>query len=163
MKIKIGLNVRDVITGFTGVAIQRTEELSGNIRFAVQRKQNEGDVAYPDAIMMDHHTLEVLDDGVLDRVTPCDEAKIAIGSKVKDKATGLTGIVIERTFYMNGCIRYGVVPEKEKGSLITGNPDMAYIDQGRLEVIGDGLAAKPVSVKAPGGPAMRLQTPTARR
>lgn len=163
MKVQIGVSVKDTVTGFSGIVTMRTEELSGNIRFGVQRKQGESETAYPEAILLDHHTLDVVDDGILDRVTPCGEAQIAIGSEVKDKATGLTGIVIERTFYMNGCIRYGVVPEKEKGSLITGNPDMAYIDQGRLEVIGDGLAAKPVSVKAPGGPAMRLQTPTARR
>jgi hypothetical protein len=36
------------------------------------------------------------------------------GDTVKDTITGFSGVVVHRTEYLNGCIRYGVQPTKLK-------------------------------------------------
>ena len=165
MEIKIGQKVRDVMTGFTGIVIYRTEEMSGNIRYAVQRQMAEGETAYPEAILLDHHTLDVVDDGIRDRVTKAKAPTIPLGSQVSDKATGMEGVLVERSIHINGCIRCGVVPKKEKGQFLNSNPDASHVAEDRLTVISNGLVAvaKEVSPKAPGGPAIRLKTAVAQR
>lgn len=39
---------------------------------------------------------------------------IKIGDKVKDRVTGLTGIVVARTDWLNGCVRMVVQPQELK-------------------------------------------------
>ena len=41
---------------------------------------------------------------------------IKLGSKVRDKVSGLVGIAISRTEYINGCIQYSVMPKMKKGA-----------------------------------------------
>lgn len=88
--IKLGSTVRDTITGFTGIAIRRCDHLNGNVQYAVQPKGKDG--SYPEAVFLDYHTLDVIDDGVSDRATPVSETDIILGQKVRDKATGFAGI-----------------------------------------------------------------------
>lgn len=67
--------------------------------------------------------------------------QIALGSKVKDPVTGLTGMAVARIEYLNGCVRIEVQPKK----VISGKPaDTTWIDEGQLL----GLKREP----APGGP-----------
>ena len=69
---------------------------------------------------------------------------IELGQKVKDLATGFEGITISKVRYYNGCVQYCVIPtitDKSK------RPDGEYIDEGQLEVIGDGLLATKKQVK----------------
>lgn len=63
--------------------------------------------------------------------------EIKLGSKVRDRVTGITGIAVARIEYLNGCIQYCLVPAAKKGD--TARPDGVYLDMGQLEVIGDGL------------------------
>jgi len=58
--------------------------------------------------------------------------KIALGSKVKDNITGLTGIVTSRTEWLNGCKRYAVQPKINKDGKV---PDVEWIDEDQLTVI----------------------------
>lgn len=66
--IKLGQKVRDVITGFEGIAVTRMEWLNGCVRIAVQPpmrrdpddKANGGFV--PDSKTFDEEELEVLDE-----------------------------------------------------------------------------------------------------
>ena len=37
-------------------------------------------------------------------------SEIKLGSKVKDRITGFTGIAVHRTMWINGCARIGVQP-----------------------------------------------------
>lgn len=58
--------------------------------------------------------------------------RFKLGSKVKDKVTGYTGIVTTRTEHLNGCIQYGVNgPVDEQGKMIEGY----NIDEQQLELI----------------------------
>lgn len=57
---------------------------------------------------------------------------VRIGDKVKDKVTGLQGIAIARTVWLNGCVRIVVQPQEFKD----GKPvDTSAFDEPQLEVV----------------------------
>jgi len=76
---------------------------------------------------------------------------IELGNKVRDNITGFEGIVVARTEWINGCIRFHVQPEKltKDGKII----DDEWFDAQRLVVVSK---AKPKvskdSVAKAGGP-----------
>jgi hypothetical protein len=40
---------------------------------------------------------------------------ITLGTKVKDEVSGVIGIAVSRTEYLNGCIQYSIQPKLKKG------------------------------------------------
>jgi hypothetical protein len=57
---------------------------------------------------------------------------IKLGDKVKDSVSGLVGIAVARTEYMNGCVRWAVQPQK----LHNGKPvEQEYLDEQQLIVV----------------------------
>jgi len=67
-----------------------------------------------------------------------------LGKKAKDKITGFEGIIIGKATYLFGCDQYGLAPQifdKAKGELKASQ----WFDEGRIEIIGDGV--EPSSVK----------------
>jgi hypothetical protein len=73
-----------------------------------------------------------------------------LGKKAKDKITGFTGILTARVEYLTGCTQYGITPQIKKGDKEAPRAD--FFDEGRIEILGEGM--KPAKVKAPvdGGP-----------
>lgn len=58
--------------------------------------------------------------------------KIKLGDKVRAKISGFEGIVVSRTEWINGCIRFGVQSEKLKD----GKPiEEIWFDGGDLEMV----------------------------
>ncbi len=78
--------------------------------------------------------------------------QIKLGDKVRCKITGFTGTAIIKSEFLNGCIQWGVLPEKDK----KGNkmPEEVGIDQHSLELF---PIKKKVKVKKErtGGPMTR--------
>lgn len=72
---------------------------------------------------------------------------IDLGQKAKDKITGFEGILIAKVTYLYGCDQYGIAPEVRDGKI----GDTTYFDEGRIEVIGQGVAPEEVQVEKPGG------------
>lgn len=72
---------------------------------------------------------------------------IKLGKKAKDKVTGFTGIIIGRIEYLFGCNQYGLAPEASEGVV----KDTNWFDEGRIEVIGQGIAPEEVTTAKPGG------------
>ena len=62
---------------------------------------------------------------------------IKLGQKVKDKVTGMEGIVVHHARFLNGCHQLGIQSEKMKddGSL----HDTYSIDIQQLDVVGEGI------------------------
>ena len=59
---------------------------------------------------------------------------LKLGSKVKDKITGFTGIITGKAEYLTGCNQYVVQPQcskDNKGSY----PEAQWFDEGRLTFI----------------------------
>lgn len=72
--------------------------------------------------------------------------KIELGSKARDRVTGVTGTVIARSEWLYGCRRYVLQPTELKD----GRPvDTCHFDEDALEVIEQ---AAPHVVKPTGGP-----------
>jgi hypothetical protein len=75
--------------------------------------------------------------------------KIKLGSEVRDLVTGLTGIAIGRTEWINGCARIIVQPKVDKDSKL---PDGVNVDEPQLEVIGEGEYKRTSETAETGGP-----------
>lgn len=74
---------------------------------------------------------------------------LELGKKGKEQVTGFVGILTGRCTYLYGCDQYCLTPPvDEKGGLQDGK----WFDEGRIEIIGEGIAAEQVQVKEPGGP-----------
>ena len=169
---KLGNIVRDITTGFTGTAVQFVEMLSGSVQLVVQPQlpegaTNTGDTqAIPAALSIDLPQLDFVADGIADRVVKPAEQTIVLGNEVEDIVTGLVGITVQRTAFINGCVYYNVQPkqtakQKEEGTF----SDTGFVASQRLEVRGGGVAAKMAPAIAapaatrPGGPTTRAQRP----
>ena len=84
-----------------------------------------------------------------------EEQTIALGSKGRDKLTGLTGIVTGRTDWQYGCTRYCIEPRELKdGQPIEGS----WFDVQRVEVLAPPESALATDAEqagersGPGGP-----------
>jgi len=60
MSIKLGDKVRDLHSGFTGIATSRVEFLTGCIQYAVQPPHVKKGESFPDAVYLDECRLENL-------------------------------------------------------------------------------------------------------
>ena len=67
--------------------------------------------------------------------------KIKLGTKVKDKVSGLTGIATSKIEFLNGCKQYYIQPPvDDKGAPVEGE----YVDDQQLENVKD---PKPKKIK----------------
>ena len=162
-ELKLGQTLRDATSGFTGIAIQKMENLAGNIQYALQPQTKTGD-SYPEAMFLDHHMLDYVDDGVMARVTEVTEVdKFKLGERVKDKVSGFEGIAVAKATYLNGCVSFVVIPKVQSGTLFNEAPKENYLSSVRLERVDEGVnktvtpPPPAASGKTPGGPAQRVQ------
>lgn len=82
---------------------------------------------------------------------------IELGDRAKDAITGITGIVIAKTFWLNGCIRSTIQPEEAKD----GKPvDSQTIDDAQLRLAKKRVQPAYAATLAPAPPAV---APPARR
>jgi hypothetical protein len=136
--IKLGMTVRDPATGLTGIATFRSEQMSGTVQIAIV-PQGDGSTI-PEGHFVDDFMLEFVDDGVSARAPAADTtAKFRLGEKLKDTVTGLTGIAVDRTTYLNGCVHFSLMPEAKKEKE---QPRASHFDHKRLIKVSDGLAVK---------------------
>lgn len=85
--------------------------------------------------------------------------KFNLGDLVKDRVTGLEGVVLCASIYATGCQQYGVQPKH----IEAGKPvDWEWIDEVRLELVEPAAVKFYVDIKGPGGPMpIPKQLPTA--
>jgi hypothetical protein len=167
-EIKLGQKVKDATTGFKGIAIIKTLHLNGNVQFGIQPEVEKGGKTYPDAISVDNHLLDVVDDGVSDRITEVThKTDIVLGNTVEDIASGVKGIVTEKSTYMNGCEFFMVITKEDPKK--PGGSTAGWVAAIRLRKVDDGIveklpeAKKAESGKLPGGPASRVASRAAHR
>jgi len=81
--------------------------------------------------------------------------KIKLGASVKDRVTGLAGVVTARIEFHGGCIQYCVQPKLGKGGEL---PASHYFDEDRLRLLKKPLipSRQPSATKPrPGGAQQR--------
>ena len=78
--------------------------------------------------------------------------KYELGLEAKDKITGFKGIITCRKHYVTGCDTYDLTcQEVQEGGKLG---DIYGFDEGRIEIIGDGITEKEVKAdRGKGGPA----------
>ncbi|MFA5766406.1 MAG: hypothetical protein WC919_00595 [Candidatus Paceibacterota bacterium] len=94
---------------------------------------------------------------------------VRMGVVVKDRVTGLRGIITGKTEYINGCVQWLVKPPVDKdGKLVDG----CWIDTIQLEVVGQGIAEPEtdnttkdhtMQINGPGGPSADAPSSSYRR
>lgn len=75
--------------------------------------------------------------------------RIQLGQEARDKITGFKGIIIGRADYLFGCAQYALTPKTNEAGEVK---DTQWFDEGRIEVIGQGVAPEEVRVERNGGP-----------
>lgn len=70
-----------------------------------------------------------------------------LGKKAKDKITGTEGIIVARAEHLFGCNTYGVAPQVLKDGK---RLDTEWFDEGRLEIIGNGILPEEVQAEKNG-------------
>ena len=149
--IELGIRVKDMITGKTGVAVARTEWLYGCSRIGIEsEKLDDGKPREID--WFDEQRVEEVKGKVKVPVTPSrDRPEITLGSEVKDELTGFTGIAVARTIWLGGNVNIGIEPTK----LHDGKPiDAHNFDIERVKLIKAKAPpmSKSANKNAPGGP-----------
>lgn len=64
---------------------------------------------------------------------------IELGMEVQCEISDFTGIAVSKIEYIGGCIQYGV---KRKVGQDGKMPEVEYIDEGKLKIIGQGVRIK---------------------
>lgn len=70
-----------------------------------------------------------------------------LGQKLKDKVSGVAGIAVSRTEFINGCVRFAIQPPMNKKDNTL--PPELWFDEKQLTVVGDGIK---METKRTGGP-----------
>lgn len=72
------------------------------------------------------------------------------GDFLRDKVTGLEGVVMVRAEYATGCHHYGLSPRKvlDSGAV----PDWQWLDQSRLELVESSSVSFAIPENATSGP-----------
>lgn len=102
----LGKSVVEIVSGFTGIAVVRTEFMNGNVQYTVTAPVKDDKVT---DLTFDAHVLELVRGGrEVPVLTPEAEAVPLLGCKVVDPITGYEGVAIRRCVFCNGCIYYVV-------------------------------------------------------
>jgi hypothetical protein len=73
--IKLGQEVKDKVTGFTGIAVFRAEHLFGCIRIGVKPQEFGKDGRLQEQEFFDEGALEVVSDGVMPKISEGEPEK----------------------------------------------------------------------------------------
>ncbi len=80
--------------------------------------------------------------------------KFKCGQRVEDSLTGFNGIIDGAAIWINGCVRYSVIPKIKKGE--NTRPEGWWIDEAQLNLLDDGITKEAEKrQKRTGGPSMK--------
>lgn len=154
-EIKLGMTVKDKVTGFQGIAEHRATYLYGVDHICIQPPMKE-DGTVPDSKIFDEPQIEIVNEERVIVADPPKTYKVKLGDKVEDKISKFQGIAIGRAFYLNGCVRVCIQPKNAVPLFgMKKNTEWFYEDQINIlktEPIKD-VKEKPKHKKT-GGPAM---------
>lgn len=168
MEFQLGQVLKDKVSGFKGIATNRTEFMTGNVQFQLQSK---GGLLSRFSVgqlgTFDQHQLGFVKHGDVVSIESVRDTGIVLGAKVKDIVSGIIGIATQKVTFLNGCVYYTVVPPASEGSLEVKD---VFIEYKRLATVNKGVTAalskniaildpaaskstKPANEVAVGGPA----------
>jgi hypothetical protein len=140
-QVALGNKVRDVISGFEGIATSRHISTNRQPMIGIQPlidKKKPGD--HPDAISFDEIQVQYVGPGQAKLTTRSPKIdSFALGDEVRDRTTGLVGIATSLTEFMNGCSRVSIQAKLDKDGA---PPKHYHADYQDVERVGDGLNVK---------------------
>lgn len=110
-QIKLGDIAKHTATGFEGVVIAHTRHLSNVDRWTIQpRVVKDGKPI--DQCTFDEVSVERVSGSDLEAVPVAIVKNAAeLGDTIRDRITGIEGVVISKTTWLQGCVRVGVQPK----------------------------------------------------
>lgn len=142
----LGCRVRETMYGLEGVAVAIAEQINGNVRVCIQPPRKDDKPTEPEWV--DIVGIEVLDSAFTHLRVELPFSPINLGDTVVDTASKFSGVVIDRTSNINGCLQHGVIAEVEK----PGKPTIVeYFDYARLAVVHDEHPVKDIPQARTGG------------
>ena len=81
-----------------------------------------------------------------DKSGPQDKADPNLGKMGRDKVTGFEGVITIKGIHLYGCNTYTLSPKAKDGKI----EDAHTFDDGRIEIIGEGVNASDVKGSKPG-------------
>lgn len=149
----LGVRVRDAVTGVVGIAMMKSQSLAGVARYGIQTPSVGG--AHSDPRLYDAFQLEPIEKAC-DALEPnYDLLKVELGQKARDTVSGFTGVVVEISEFMNGCIYVSLQPPVDPKKPNT-FPDSVAIPCARIiPVEGKKKAKVSKAAKEKGGPVVR--------
>ena len=103
--IKLGTKVTDKITGFAGIAVSRTEFVYGCVRVRVQPQKLTAEGKIADEAIIDELML------VENNPSNDPPKSFLLGTQDTDVTTGISGMVISVTYYINQGPRVYIQPK----------------------------------------------------
>lgn len=108
----LGKMVKDLTTGFIGVATAAHQMYNGNVQISVSPKSHDPS-KMEESWGIDVHNLVVLDEELVVPNLAKTSIKLSIGDEATHKITGIKGTITSVNYYLNGCISAFVVNKKE--------------------------------------------------
>lgn len=162
-KYALGLTAKDPISGFEGVIVTRVQHIFGCSTYGLAPTELSSDGQTKKTEFFDEARIEILGDkghvpGEAEEDRFDDIFLHPIGKEARDKMTGMTGTIAYRVEYLYTCNGYGVLPSIDKEGK---SRDAEQYDEGRIEILGDGVAPEEVQV-AKRGPLVNRDAPRLR-
>ena len=108
-EVKLGMRVKDKITGFTGIVVT-IESFLGRCDQAVVQPPIDKEGKVPDAVGIDVSRLEVTSKKQV-IATEVPEPKYEYGQEVTDNISELKGKIIARAVHISGCVQVALQPK----------------------------------------------------
>lgn len=135
--IELGRVVKDIVTGFEGVAVARSTWLFGCVRVGIEPRTLQDKGKAPDAIWVDEQRVEYVETEKKFRLPitpplPEELEKVKLGNKVQDQVTGFKGMATALCIWYNGQVVISVEPQE----LHEGKPvDTSHFEVRRLNLL----------------------------
>jgi hypothetical protein len=130
--VQLGETVRDVVSGFTGMAVRKVTYVNGCIQFEVQPKVAEAG-KMPESQYFDHQRLESVAGEVLTAIEPGLFVG-KLGFPMVHRITGYKGVSVGLAISWSGRMRYGLRSKVGEDGKLT---DTEWFDEEELEVEGE--------------------------
>lgn len=148
--IRIGIRVKDVVSGFEGIVMSRTVFLHGCTRYGVAPTKLTDDGKPGDTMHFDDVRMAVVDETQVLPDVALPEGLPSLGSTAKDTLSGYKGMVVGYSVYAGGQTYIGLqAPTLEKGE----PAKEQWMDFTRVELVQTGTPpVSPNNSATTGGP-----------
>jgi hypothetical protein len=158
----LGKFLRDRASGVEGFGTSLHELLSGTVRIGLQPQSGDA-TALPDPYEIDEQLLEIIDENKsLDALPVATNVPfLPLGAEVKDRISGLKGVITGRVTFLSGCVYYKVTTQGKTDRL--GSPIDTFLSAQRITLRkAEAKAAKEMKAEASptGGPTVKAFKPS---